>query len=147
MKLFEEYNKQLIVKDKKDMRKFTQLFINILPMLFVAFGLFCVNEKAWGGSKTGSWTVATAVIDGKGGSATAKIFTYNVFTDDTEQKSVTVTSATTNSTTYTQKKSQLIGTPSLDYQYPYYVASVNNGYSFDGWYIDDNSNNKVSEEN
>ena len=39
------------------MRKFTQLlFINILPVLFIALGLFGVNEKAWGQTyKNGAW--------------------------------------------------------------------------------------------
>lgn len=116
----------------------------IAPMLFIAFGLFGVNVNAWAGKKTGNWTVSTAVIDGRGGSATAKIFTYNLIGNDSEQKSITATSATPKSVTYTQTKSQLIGTPTLDSQYPQFTMSVNNGYSFDGWY-DTNNTFKTSE--
>ena len=118
---FEKYNKQLIVKDKKDMKTFTQLFINILPMLFVAFGLFGVNEAAWGGT----WyaKIDAAADPSNGG--------YVYVGTKSDCSASNATKSTDNGENSASKNWQSSGDVNL-----WLCAKAKSGYIFKGWNTD-----------
>ncbi len=74
-----------------------RLWTVIAPMLLVAFGLFGVNENAWGATWTGKVSVAS-------GSGTAKVEIYND-SDNKTETSASSTSSTEKTATYSESTS------------------------------------------
>ena len=108
---------------------YSRNWLVIAPMLFVAFGLFGVNEAAWGYD----WYARVGVSQGEG-SAYIEIYNNAI----TERK-VTKTSATTSGSVVFCKESVL---SRLTEGWPICHATSADGYYFEGWYYD---NGKVSE--
>ena len=118
------------------MRKFTQLFTNILSILFAFCGLFGVNEMAWGKTGTGTWTVKVSTSTGWG-SARAEVWRYNLGSSDDNVTGKTATDSTVQSISHQEKTS--LSNWALDSYYPVYTATIPNGYSFVGWYNTSNT--------
>lgn len=118
------------------MRKFTQLFIKFLPLLFALCGLFGVNEMAWGKTGTGTWTVKVSTSTGWG-SARAEVWRYNLGSSDDNVTGKTATNSTVQSISHQEKTS--LSNWALDSYYPVYTATIPNGYSFVGWYNTSNT--------
>lgn len=100
----------------------------IAPMLFVAFGLFGVNEAAWG--KTFTWKVTVGVASGKG-TATAEVIKCPLLGSESTEKSCSSTSTTTSSTYATESHTFASSNTNRKYKFS---ASASTGYSFAGWY-------------
>ena len=100
----------------------------IAPMLFVALGLFGVNEEAWG--KTWTWKVTVGVASGKG-TATAEVIKCPLIGSESSEKSCSSTSITTSSTSATENHNWASSNTNRKYNFS---ASASTGYSFAGWY-------------
>lgn len=108
----------------------------IAPMLFIAFGLFGVNEMAWGNT----WTANVGVGSGTG---TAKC---QVYSDAIVGGGVQSTSESANSRTTKQAKwSSKFGSTK---GHCIFTATEGPGYHFSGWYTsNDCSGNALSTKN
>lgn len=100
----------------------TRVWTLIAPMLFVAFGLFGVNEAAWGNT----WTANVGVGSGKG-SAVAKINSDALVGGGVQKTSDAATSTTT-------KQAKWSSISSLTKGHAIFEATASAGYSFDAWY-------------
>lgn len=92
----------------------------IAPMLFIAFGLFGVNENAWG---AGTLTAKVAVGSGKG---TAKVELYSRWGGGAKS------SATANESNGVQTATY--GVSGVNWGYGKYSATATTGYTFSAWY-------------
>lgn len=93
------------------------LYQVITPMLFVAFGLFGVNESAWGATLTAK----VAVGSGKG---TATVDIYNGYGQ--KKKTASSSSSTVATTSF--------GMNLVVWAHSEFSASASSGYTFKGWY-------------
>ena len=100
----------------------TRVWTMIAPMLFVAFGLFGVNESAWGNT----WTANVGVGSGKG-SAVAKINSDAWLGGGVQSTSAAATSTTTKQAKWSSSLSSTKG-------HAIFEATASDGYSFDAWY-------------
>jgi uncharacterized repeat protein (TIGR02543 family) len=94
-----------------------RLWTVIAPMLFVAFGLFGVNEAAWGATLTAK----VAVGSGKG---TATVDIYNGYGQ--KKKTASSSSSTIATTSF--------GMSLVVWAHSEFSASASSGYTFKGWY-------------
>lgn len=109
----------------------SRIWTIIAPMLFVAFGLFGVNESAWGKTGTGTWTAKVSSSTGYS-TATATVWRYNVASSDDNVSSASSSNSTVKTASHTEKTDWTNW--ALDSYYPAYTTSIPDGYSFDGWY-------------
>ncbi len=98
------------------------LYQVITPMLFVAFGLFGVNESAWGNT----WTANVGVGSGKG-KAVAKINSDALVGGGVQNTSAEATSTSTKKATWSSMLSSTRG-------HAIFEATADPGYTFDAWY-------------
>lgn len=119
----------------------SRLWTIITPMLFVAFGLFGVNEEAWG--KTWTWKVSVAVANGTGGKVKAEVFKSGAFGigGSVEKSTGDVTSSSLVSTYSTENH---VYASSNYYHHYIFTATPYNGYSFGGWYTSSNVSGNAS---
>ncbi len=105
----------------------TRIWSVIAPMLFVVFGLFGVNESAWGAGNT--WTVRVGVGTGSvgRGEAYAQIYSDAVVGGGVQ---VTTTTATTTTLETESWTSSLTSTKA----HCIYTATAYAGYHFAAWY-------------
>lgn len=111
----------------------------IAPMLLVVFGLFGVNVNVWAGR---THTGQTAVAAGKG-TATVKIH-YRKYATDAWNKRTGNEASTTGSSlvsaTYERGNTQ-------DGSIAFYATNSVTGYTFSGWYSDENCTSLLSNDN
>ena len=104
----------------------SRIWTIIAPMLFVAFGLFGVNESAWGKTGTGTWTAKVSSSTGYS-TATATVWRYNVASSDDNVSSASSSNSTVKTASHTEKTDWTNW--ALDSYYPAYTTSIPDGYS------------------
>ena len=117
---------------------YSRNWLVIAPMLIVVFGLFGVNEKAWG--KTWTWKVTVGVASGSG-TATAEVIKCPLIGSESSEKSCSSTSTTTSSTSASENRTLPTSNTNRKYKFS---ATPSNGYSFGGWYTSTNVSGTAS---
>lgn len=112
-----------------------RLWTVIAPMLFIAFGLFGVNEMAWAGRVTGNASVESGV-----GEVKAQIEVYVLLKGWKWKKDAPNTS--TSSSVVSSVELNNADTKRCKFV----VVSTGTGYSFSGWY-DENGNRESQDPN
>ena len=103
----------------------------IAPMLFVAFGLFGVNEMAWGSEYTTKGTIG--VGQGKG-TVQIEIWTYKLVGSDTNDEQIEVSDGE-DAVTVSGKANDSWRASQVLYRYfRYWAKSPAEGYTFEAWY-------------
>lgn len=104
----------------------SRIWTIIAPMLFVVFGLFGVNESAWGGGNTFNVKVGIGTSSVGRGSAYAEIYSDAI--GGGKQKT---TNTATNTTLQSESWTSLVETTNGHCKY---IATAYDGYAFNAWY-------------